>query len=197
MDLSKYILWISWFPYTILSWIADILSYPLVPIALLFSNNGRLPIGFRWLETQDNPLIGDSGHIERWKNIRSKHPFLDHDYFQEVAWLWRNKAYRFSYEELGRIPDSNLVIKGNVNVENSGLVSQEGINYWYSENLWGLFLFKPLFKYSSTNYVYLRMYLGWKCKGYTPETKKRAMLAFNISFRLRKRIYDNDKALYY
>lgn len=178
-----------WLPEVVLSWVADLLAYPLAPIALLFASNGRLPWAFRWLETQDNPLTGDEGHVERWKIIRTQHPLLDHDYFQEVAWLWRNKAYRFSYDFLGRVPE-NLRMYGDINVENTGNKSQEGVCYWLGDNIWGMFLFKPLFPYAKGKYVYLRMYLGWKCKGYEASTKKRAMLAFNISIRLRTRNYD-------
>ena len=183
----------EWIFKAILSIIASIMAYPLSPIVLLFQSNGRLPKGFHWLETQDNPIIGDYGHVQRWKSIRTKYPFLDHDYFQEVAWLWRNKAYSFSYYQLGKIPN-NLKIYGNTNVENSGLQSQEGVCYWVGDDIWGVFSFTPIIEYSPGKFLYLRTYLGWKCKGYTPETKKRAMLAFNISFRLRTRIYDDYKA---
>ena len=193
LHLLREIITSEWIFKAILSVVAMLLAYPLSPIVLLFQNGGRLPKGFRWLETQDNPLIGDSGHIERWKAIRAAHPMLNHDYFQEVAWLWRNKAYSFSYYQLGKVP-SDLKLYGNLNVENSGLQSQEGVCYWVGDNIWGVFSFTPIIEYSPGKFLYLRTYLGWKCKGYTPETKKRAMLAFNISFRLRTRIYDNYKA---
>lgn len=65
---------------------AELLAYPLVPIAVRFCDNGgRLPRGLRWLETHD--YLGWSGPLSegypatRWGLTR---------------WLWRNKAYTLS-----------------------------------------------------------------------------------------------------
>lgn len=66
--------------------VAELLAYPLVPIAVRLADpTGRLPRGFRWLETHD--YLGWSGPLSenypatRWGLTR---------------WLWRNKAYSLS-----------------------------------------------------------------------------------------------------
>lgn len=71
--------------------IADILAYPLVPIAVLFADpeTGRLPRGFRWLETFDD-LGWEGGMYE--PQVRAVHERWGRR-AGLIYWLWRNKAY--------------------------------------------------------------------------------------------------------
>ena len=64
--------------------LAALAAFPLVPIAVAFSDSlGRLPGWARWLETQDRPgwdgPPSEGYPATRWGLIR---------------WLWRNRAYR-------------------------------------------------------------------------------------------------------
>ena len=67
----------------ILVLLAQLLVYPLAPIAALLSDSsGRLPKLFWWMETHDNP---------GWSGPRSEG--FPSTKWGLCRWLWRNKAY--------------------------------------------------------------------------------------------------------
>jgi hypothetical protein len=76
--------------FTVLGFVAELLAYPLVPIAVLFADkDGRLPFIFRWLETFD-ALGWDGGWYEPAVfAVAQKHGKRA----ALIYWLWRNKAY--------------------------------------------------------------------------------------------------------
>lgn len=80
-------------------WLAVILlRYPLAIIAVLFfsSPDKKSLTYFKFLETIDNDLTGDSG----WK---SEHLIGTNqlDYINRIRWLWRNGGNRFNYYVIG------------------------------------------------------------------------------------------------
>ena len=97
---------------TLLSFSAEFLAFLVAPLIVLFQSNEKLPFGFKWMETHDNDLLGDGGHQLRWADKPK--------YFQRVAWLWRNRAYRFSYDQLGFTvkPSHSAKFYGNPRVAN-------------------------------------------------------------------------------
>ncbi|AIA64972.1 hypothetical protein AVV44_gp267 [Cronobacter phage S13] len=165
MKLLKYISWIFLIP---LDWISMCLAVLLAPFVVPFYNEkkGHLPYIFRWMETFDNSIDGDGGHIERWQGKPR--------YFQRVAWLWRNKAYNFAYYALGR-EVTKTYSKGRSDVESDK--NHTGQLLMWNDNAWGYFCYYPL-----AFGFYLRVYCGWKLKGPANGSKdKRAMLAFHIN----------------
>lgn len=75
-----------------------LIRYPLSPIViLLFSTKDkRYLTAFRWLETVDNDLTGDTG----WQveHLKGDNPFK---FWNRVKWLWRNGGNSANYGFLG------------------------------------------------------------------------------------------------
>lgn len=90
----KQLLTLLKFPlYTVTDILANLLAFPLVPIAVLLADSeGRLPKALRWLETPD-ALGWGAGYYETFiKGIYDsfgKHAGM-------IMWLWRNRAYSLS-----------------------------------------------------------------------------------------------------
>lgn len=93
---------------TVLSWLfiwpfhvsLEIVKYPITPIAVetcSTEDKKHLCWGFRWLETIDNDLGGDSGwkknHIEPGSD-----PYSD---WNRIKWLWRNGGNWTNYNIFG------------------------------------------------------------------------------------------------
>ena len=176
----RYLKYFSWIFLAPLELLVSILAVILAPFVVPFYNEekGHLPFGFRWMETYDNPIDGDRGHVERWAKIRDKGKLGV--YLQRVGWLWRNKAYNFSYHVLGREVKDVTNWKGNINISQDG---QTGYLLMWNSNAWGLFAFIPSIKLFGKQF-YWRIYIGWKLKSVVPEerafSRKRVMLAFHI-----------------
>lgn len=115
----RYLKYASWIFLALLEPFAAILAVILAPFVVPFysEKKGHLPFGFRWMETYDNPIDGDKGHVERWAKIRKIGKLGV--YMQRVGWLWRNKAYNFSYHVLGRDVKDVTKWKGNINVSSN------------------------------------------------------------------------------
>ena len=69
MRFLKYASWIVLVPLDIITGVLAILFAPFV-VPFYNEKTGHLPKGFRWMETFDNPIDGDGGHIRRWASIR-------------------------------------------------------------------------------------------------------------------------------
>lgn len=177
MKLLKYLSYIVLVP---LDWITGVLAILLAPFVVPFYNevSGKLPYGFNWMMTFDNPIDGDGGHVKRWEKIR-KIPVVG-KYMQRVAWLWRNKAYNFAYYVLGREATSEFKWKGNPTVESNG--KSNGWLLMWNESAWGVFGYQPWLKIGKIQFC-LRVYCGWKLKSEVdkPERNDRAMLSFHIN----------------
>ncbi len=68
----RYLKYASWIFLALLDPIAATLAVILAPFVVPFygEKKGHLPFGFRWMETYDNPIDGDEGHVKRWAKIR-------------------------------------------------------------------------------------------------------------------------------
>lgn len=88
------------------------------------------------METFDNPIDGDGGHIRRWASIRY-HLGDFGVYMQRVGWLWRNKAYNFAYHVLGREATSKFNWKGNPKTEGGPNPVNHGYLLMWNESAWG------------------------------------------------------------
>ena len=180
----RYLKYLSWILLAPLDPVMSVLCVILAPFVVPFYNEktGHLPYIFRWMETYDNPIDGDKGHIERWEEVRKIGSFGV--YLQRVAWLWRNKAYNFSYHVLGREIASVTKWKGNIHVSSDVEDNQQGYLLMWNDNAWGLFAFVPSFRLFGKQF-YWRIYVGWKLKSVVPEdrafSRERVMLAFFIS----------------
>ncbi|EMB7054267.1 hypothetical protein VAG18_002961 [Escherichia coli] len=180
MKIFKYA---SWIVLAMLEPVAAIAAVILAPFAVLLydEKKGHLPLIFQWMETYDNPIDGDKGHWKRWENIRKLGKVGV--YLQRVAWLWRNKAYNFSYHVLGRDVNDVTMWKGNINVSSNSEDNQTGYLLMWNSNAWGLFAFVPSVKLFGKQF-YWRIYVGWKLKSVVPKdrafSRKRVMLAFFI-----------------
>ena len=131
----------------LLCWLAMLVAYPLVPVAVAFATaDGRLPWWAWWLETHDNP--GWQGPLsERYPATR----------WGLVRWLWRNKAY--ALRDLYRAEvdvDTPRSQRGSIVPAEIGPSWWLGriCRYWELELSLGLYAFR----------IYLRA--GWKLKPY-------------------------------
>ncbi|QJI10784.1 hypothetical protein GuL6_079 [Buttiauxella phage vB_ButM_GuL6] len=180
MRFLKYASWILLVPVDIVTGVLAILLAPFV-VPFYDEKKGHLPKGFRWMETYDNPIDGDGGHIKRWEDIRKWGSVGV--YAQRVAWLWRNKAYNFAYHILGRESISHTYWKGNKLVDSSSSdPKHHGFLVMWNESAWGVFGFVPWLRVHNIQFC-LRVYIGWKLKSEVnnPDNKDRVMLAFHIN----------------
>lgn len=179
----KFLKYTSWFLLVPLDWITGILAILLTPFVVPFHSEktGKLPFGFDWMMTFDNPIDGDSGHVKRWAPVIEKHGKLGR-YCARVAWLWRNKAYNFAYKVLGREATSEFHWKGNKDAENTANPKNHGTLWMWNDSCWGVFAFIPWLRIGQKQYC-LRVYCGWKLKSEVsnPNRIDRAMLSFHIN----------------
>lgn len=175
----------SWLPLALADLFVTTLAIFIVPFIVPFAKNEHLPKYFRWLETYDNPITGEPSHWERWKWVRNLLGDNLGLYFQTVGWLWRNKAYNYSYYISGREVYPEYKCYGNLHVGNNK--NATGFNLVLADNAWCLFAFLPFFKIGKFQ-IYWRIYLGWKIKSRSISKNKsgRAMLAIFVGFRVKK-----------
>ena len=132
--------------------LAALLAYPLVPVAVLFSDSlGRLPDWARWMETQDRPgWLGPPSEgypASRWGLIR---------------WLWRNRAYRLRnrYRATPDYDDFAITVGGQIAHPRLGFgrlsidIHSRGQVWWYRRRSLGL------------RWFVLYVHAGWKLIGY-------------------------------
>lgn len=86
--------------------VAELASIVLCPFVVLFADHasGRLPRGFRWMETWDAPLPGFPA--SQGFSAPAPTTWLGF-YWQSVRWLWRNRAYRLTTITLGTATDAD------------------------------------------------------------------------------------------
>lgn len=145
----------------------QIAAYPLAPVAAYFcDDNGRLPVGLRWLETHDQPgWIGPA-------SIPSLSDMM-HLGFPRIAlmrWLWRNKAYRLAgtlgikvkyYHHASHINSGGSLVPPPWGPSLWwGVLTYQGRTYWELQPRFSAF----------GRVAYLR--IGWKIIGYCRGTKE-------------------------
>lgn len=174
-------LYLSWFPLAVIDFLVALTAYPLAPIVALFAKDGRLPKLFWYLETYDNPVEGDGGHIRRWQTFADKYGVFGR-YCQRTAWLWRNKAYNYSYHVSGRNISHPVKWYGTPNVERHDTYVVTGWLLLTTPEAWCVYAYIPWLKLFGRQF-YWRIYLGWKFKGEAekPGHTQRGMMALFIS----------------
>lgn len=183
--MKKAFNYFSWLHIAIVDLFVTTLAIFIVPVVVPFAKNGHLPKCFRWLETYDNPITGEPSHWKRWEWVRNLLGDRFGLYFQTVGWLWRNKAYNYSYYVSGREIFPEYKCHGNALVGNNK--NARGYNLVLADNAWCLFAMVPFFKIGNFQ-IYWRIYLGWKIKSRSLSKNKsgRAMLAIFVGFRVEK-----------
>jgi len=88
-----------------------LLSYVVVPFAVLFERNGFLPGWLRWFQTYDHDLYGGGD----WQR---DHPKLYKTRIGMILWLWRNPVGTFSYTYAGLWPEGDVARGGDPLTEN-------------------------------------------------------------------------------
>lgn len=147
----------------VVSVFAILLSYPLVPIAVAFCDaQGRLPRGFRWLETHD--ALGWIGPATEQATRNTT------DRFGRKAglihYLWRNKAYTLR-NYLRATPKQETAQKKEFGRK---FPKKVGLSYWFgyvSDEGKAWFEFEPRIGFGK---FYLFARIGWKMKPYFGET---------------------------
>ena len=169
MLFSNILLWGFLF---IFSMIVNLMSFPLSPIiALLSLPKDKVPKIFNWWMTHDNPIDGDSGHLERWPGDTTWIKFK-----RRTAWLWRNKGYSFDYYVTGRVIGNHLTTHGDPMVSDRPLT--KGVLFQYDENnTWEFYLIYP---YPIKAQKCLRLRFGWKLDDLKVGTGERMMMATSI-----------------
>ena len=183
--MRKLLKYLNWFPFAVADLFVTTSAIFIVPFVVPFAKNEHLPKYFRWLETYDNPITGEPSHWERWRWVRNLLGYKLGLYFQTVGWLWRNKAYNYSYYVSGREIYPEYKCYGNPLIGNNK--SSTGYNLVLADNAWCLFALLPFFKIGKFQICW-RIYLGWKIKSRSISKNKsgRAMLAIFIGFRVKK-----------
>lgn len=160
---------LRYIPRAIVDVLADLLAYPLAPIAALFvtiDSNGRYQLhpAWRWIYTHDAPV--DSGHVDGyWKTT---------GYWSRVKWIWRNPAYQVShwlgYDQTGVDTTRGLYKDPRWD---SGVPNRA---FWKVRNSRGQvgFLYQRQWYYWRD--FCIEMQFGWKL--YRRDPDKRCMLAF-------------------
>ena len=131
-----------------------VLSYPLVPVAVIFSNkDGRLSWIFRWLETHDN--LGWTGPASEPSTAKTTAIFGPRAGL--VHWLWRNKAYTLRYWLRARVT-------GEMPRSEAGVVTPKrwGFSYWRGR-VGPYWEYQPRIGFGKFH-LYLR--IGWKMRPY-------------------------------
>ena len=144
---------------TILMFVAQILAFPLVPIAVaLADGSGRLPKWLRWLETHDALGWGAGTYEPAIKKIYDK-------YGKRIAlivWLWRNRAYTLR-QQFRYTPDYATMQQDSFGID---VPPKWGFFHWYgklTDKNGSVFEYMPgvgLGKF----HLYSR--IGWKLKPY-------------------------------
>jgi hypothetical protein len=133
----------------------------------------RLPGVLSYFSTEDNSLLGDAGHKERWAGKS--------EYLQMVAWLFRNPAYIFETECLGVTvrPNAVVCVLGNPRIKNRDN-AEAGWYFCTVDSAWN---FKGVFKWPFLAGC-IMLELGWKLQPYAqhgaPAVQDMAQLVFSI-----------------
>lgn len=146
------VLWprpMSWFWLAVPDVVVGLLAFPLAPLIVLATDDaGNSPRWcWPWL-TDDNPIDGDDGHIDRWAGKPV--------WIRRIAWLWRNRAYNFSTYICGRDLSGPTNFWGNRRVSDNPM--SPGVCWAYNSGLWEVYAYLP-WPFTRRG---LRIRLGWK-----------------------------------
>lgn len=152
-----------WFLFLPFDTLAGLLAFPLAPLIALFADGeGGVTLGKRnilrlWL-TPDNPIEGDRKHFARWASLVSKYPKAGL-YVQRVAWLWRNKAYGWSWNVFQTELKEGQKTWSYRNSDDTVWLATTSMNPFTAR--WMAYLYVPSF-----GKKHLRVYCGWKMQSF-------------------------------
>jgi hypothetical protein len=133
------------------------LSYPLVPILVLFEDGGHLPAMWWWFETFDNSLYGDVSWQKKHPNYKS--------WWCMTQWLWRNSLGGFSYRVTGAIPELPP-IKCSGDFQTGNRPGHSGWYWVHCSNCWMFYYVRQC----GQSKTCLRVILGWKLFSIKPSS---------------------------
>lgn len=150
----------------------EIISWVVVPIALLFCNkqSERLPKWAKWFEDasdyyddENSAINGDSGwRKEHYPNGKNR------TYFARLRWLYRNRIGYFSSRvngvKVSEIDPSSVMVQGNIKVtSNGGAVSDFcKVTLKLKDGRSRFGLYKTIRYKGFLSGFYCRIYIGWK-----------------------------------
>lgn len=179
---------LKWLSFAVLKVLMYLLSFALVPLLVLFEEDGWLPKWASWFQTHDNSLDGDDGwKREHLLSLNPKGDSLDplRIYLKRVLWLYRNPCYGFARDVLGAPLDREefiLITDGDRKTSNrpghSGWVVYSAYvltRFSRFADYWQFYLVK---QYGQTGRC-LRINLGWKLWG--SHNNVRRQFVFSVS----------------
>ena len=150
----------------------ELISWLIVPIALLFCNkqSERLPKWAKWFEDasdlyggENSAINGDSGWCkEHYPNGKNR------TYFARLRWLYRNRIGYFSSRingvKVSEIEPSSVITQGNPKVtSNGGTISDFcKVTCKLKDGRTRFGLFKTIRYKGIFSGFYCRIYIGWK-----------------------------------
>ena len=150
----------------------ELISWVVVPIALLFCNkqSERLPKWAKWFEDasdyydcENSAINGDSGwRKEHYPNGKNR------TYFARLSWLYRNRIGYFSSRingvKVSEIEPSSVITQGNPKViSNGGTISDFcKVTCKLKDGRTRFGLFKTIRYKGIFSGFYCRIYIGWK-----------------------------------
>ena len=150
----------------------ELISWLIVPIALLFCNkqSERLPKWAKWFEDasdlyggENSAINGDSGwRKEHYPNGKNK------TYLARLKWLFRNRIGYFSSringEKVSEIDPSSVRVQGNIKVTTNGGVISDfcKVTLKLKDGRSRFGLYKTIRYKGFLSGFYCRIYVGWK-----------------------------------
>lgn len=163
-------LYVKWFLFSLAEIVVELASFFIVPFAVAYATIKKmdvLPNAMRWFETHDNDLDGDAG----WKNEHlvslNSSAYGAKRWLKRVLWLYRNRAYRFSYDVTGvTVGLCRVHVIGDPTIQNrpvgkSGWFYCEVFSHKFVPVAW-CYMFVWQIPFLPSRCV--RVYLGWKIK---------------------------------
>lgn len=173
---------------SVVMFILELLAYPLVPIAVFFADEtGRLPKGFRWLETHDSLGWGAGTYEPAIQEIYEKHG----EKIALIVWLWRNKAYTLRHK-LRANPNYETMV-----LQSSGVMvpPKWGFFHWKGTIIDGTKSWFELVLGISLGKFHIFLRNGWKLKPYfngdRPTNLNTTAVGMFIGFSIRSDDWDD------
>ncbi|WP_293766884.1 hypothetical protein [uncultured Aquitalea sp.] len=164
------LMWLLLAPFDLL---VNLLAFPLAPvIVLLTTQAGVSPLWcWPWL-TDDNPIDGDAGHLERWPDNGTRWRV----YSRRVAWLWRNRGYGFSTRITGVQLSGATRFWGDRKVSDNPM--HAGWCIAINGRAWELYAFYPWLSILRRG---LRIRIGWAIPLTIDQPAETAMLKTHVN----------------
>nr|DAT28358.1 MAG TPA: Envelope protein [Caudoviricetes sp.]DAY39222.1 MAG TPA: Envelope protein [Caudoviricetes sp.] len=150
----------------------ELVSWLIVPIALLFCNkqSERLPKWARYFEDASDYYNGENSAINGDSGWRKEHypNGKNRTYFARLKWLYRNRIGYFSSRingvKVSEIEPSSLITKGNPRVTSNGGVISDfcKVTCKLKSGRTRFGLFKTIRYKGFLSGFYCRIYIGWK-----------------------------------